>query len=313
MVFCFLVFSCSTNQNTPDNILHEVSPNQEYLLNTFKDLSSNDFQGRKVGTIGNFKAQIYIKNALIKLQIPPFVKRYFHPFVKYKTFSTITGTNVIAKVEGTTYKNEYIVLTAHFDHLGARGNTIYNGADDNASGTAALLALAKKIKQSPLKHSVIFIFTDGEESGLLGSKAFINQQKQFLEHIKVNINLDMIAGSMQTTTLHYIEKRLKKILPLSSYKDFKNKKNTSTIRVKRGFQQFGKSKLMGGGKINYVNASDHSPFNRAKIPFVYFGVGTHVNYHTKNDDFAHANLKFYLRSYCYISNQIMFIDRSISK
>jgi len=214
-------------------------------------------------------------------------------------------------VQGTTYKSEYIILSAHFDHLGIKGKSIYNGADDNASGTAALLALAKKIQQKPFQHSIIFLFTDGEESGLYGSKAFINQEKDLLTHIKVNINLDMIAGADQTSSLHYIEKRIKNIISTEAYEKFSRPDKTINLKIKRGFHQFNKSNLVGTRNINYISASDHSSFYRAKVPFVYYGVGTHINYHTKNDDFAHANIKLYLNAFSFIENQIIFLDRNI--
>lgn len=313
-VLCIILCACSTNKRLKSKINHtETTTSNKYLIKTFKDLSSNSFEGRKIGSQGNIKAQVYIKSALLNLHVKPFKQKYLHSFSKQKLFTNITGTNVIGLVEGTTFKDKYIVLSAHYDHLGIKGHVIYNGADDNASGTAALLALAKKIKINPLKHSVIFLFTDGEESGLYGSKEFINNEKKLLAHLRININLDMIAGAQQTKTLHYIEKRLKNIVSEQAYKKFKNSNKAINIKIKRGFHQLGKTGLASGSRINYVSASDHGSFNRAKIPFVYYGVGTHINYHTKNDDFDHANIKFFLSAFNFIENKIFFLDRNIFK
>jgi len=310
--FVFIICACSTtNSLNSREVLEHKTDNEKYLIQHFKALSADVFSGRKIATQGNIKAQNYIKSTLANAYVRPFNRYYLHPFTKKRVFSSISGTNVIGLVEGTTFKNDYIVLSAHFDHLGTKGSIIYNGADDNASGTAALLAFAKKIQVTPLKHSVILLFTDGEEAGLYGSKAFIEQQKNLLPHIKVNINLDMIAGAKQTNSLHYIEKRLNKILSVTAYNNFKYSTPSTNIKIKRGFKQLGKTNLASGSKINYISASDHGSFNRIKIPFVYYGVGTHINYHTKHDDFTHANLRLYVNAYKFIESKIIFLDQNI--
>ena len=78
----------------------------------------------------------------------------------------------MGKITGTKYPDSYLVLSAHYDHLGIRRGNIYNGADDNASGTVALLALAQYFRENPPKHSIIFAFFDAEELGLKGADRF---------------------------------------------------------------------------------------------------------------------------------------------
>ena len=209
-------------------------------------------------------------------------------------------------MKGSSYPEKYIVLSAHYDHLGKRGRKVYNGADDNASGVAALLVYAKEIAEMPLKHSVIFLFTDGEEVDLLGAKAFVKKKEAILKQIVININVDMIAGNRRTKKLHYIHKRLDKIFDAENYARFKAfSSSTFPITMKYGF----KSTVASGMKrINWMNASDHSAFYHKKIPVVYFGVGTHKNYHTPNDTFERANLNFFYQASQVILKYIEFID-----
>jgi len=306
----FSISACSANKvaNEPDNLASNLSVDHLGLVNHLKTLSSDQFLGRKIDSKGNKQAQIYIRNSLKNSGVSPFQSNYFHPFVKQKSFGQIKGTNIIGVVQGVKYPNKYIVLSAHFDHLGVKGGEIYNGTDDNASGTAALLYFAEKIQQQPLNHSVIFLFTDGEESGLYGSKAFIKQQQDFLAKISLNINIDMISGYSRTRTLHYIEKNLLNLLGQQHYQLFKQQ-NDVKLKTRIGFRQVNKGSLFMGHKINYTKASDQYAFYKAKIPFIYYGVGEHPNYHSPNDDFAHANLAFFMKASDFILQKILFIDQ----
>jgi Zn-dependent M28 family amino/carboxypeptidase len=273
-----------------------------------KTLSSDKFLGRKIATQGSKLTQQYIKNTLVSDGVTAFENNYIHPFTKVELFTKINGANVIGIIKGSKYPKKYLVLSAHFDHLGGKGNNIYNGTDDNASGTAALLIFAKKIQAAPLDHSVIVLFTDGEEAGLYGSKAFVKQNKNLLANIKLNINIDMISGYKQTRSLHYIDKGLSTLIGKEAYQNFKRYK-TAAIKIKSGFKQTGRVSLMVGRKSSYISASDHGIFNKKRIPFVYYGVGVHPNYHTKKDDFAHANLDFFIKATDFIYQNLLFFDQ----
>ena len=143
--------------------------------------------GRKFASVESSQAQNYIISSLADNNVQPFQEKFRHSF-KHKSFLyQKEGHNIIGYVKGTSFPDQYIVLSAHYDHLGKKGSRVYNGADDNASGTAAVLSFAQAIGRMPLKYSVIFLFTDGEEVNLLGAKAFINQQKHLLPQIRLNI------------------------------------------------------------------------------------------------------------------------------
>jgi Zn-dependent M28 family amino/carboxypeptidase len=264
--------------------------------------------GRKFGSVESTQAQNYIEASLIENNVYPFQEKFRHPFEHKIFFSKKEGVNIIGYVKGTRFPNQYIVLSAHYDHLGKKGSRVYNGADDNASGTAAVLAFSEAIAKMPLKHSIIFLFTDGEEVNLLGAKAFIEQQKQLLPKIMLNINIDMIAGSKNTKRLHYIDKRLDKILAKNEINLLAALSKSSKIKIKRGFK---KSITRTNHSSNLINASDHASFNRKHIPFIYFGVGEHKNYHTVHDDFYNVNLPFFTQASQSIFQYLMFFDENI--
>lgn len=284
------------------------------VLEHLKNLSSDQFTGRKFASQGSVESQAYLVSALKALSIPAFNNQYHHNFKQSGLFQSKQGTNIIAYIQGTHQKDEYIVLTAHYDHLGTKRNKVYNGADDNASGTAALLLYAKLLKKSPLKYSVILLFTDGEEVDLLGAKAFIAQQSKILSKIKLNINLDMIAGSKKTKKLHFLKKDLSQILStekLEALTQLQNHfKTNSSVHLTPGFRRV-KSVGSNVNRANWLMASDHGVFSKAGIPFIYFGVGTHKNYHSEFDNYANINQNFYLAAINIIFQQLVYIDNAM--
>jgi len=282
--------------------------NQESLLEHLKQLSSDEFQGRKVATAGNLKAQQYISTQLKNLSVLPFKNKFVHHFEFHSFLKTTKGNNVIAFIEGSHKKDEFIILTAHFDHLGKKGGKIYNGADDNASGTSALLSIAEQLQAQPLNHSVIILFTDAEEANLKGSKAFVRQNSNVLDKIKLNINMDMLAGGKSSNKLHYLQKGLTTLLTEDDFIAFKNSHNFIETNVVKGFR----NRLRGQHhKTNWVKASDHSTFYDNGIPFIYYGVGTHKNYHTPEDNYENTNLTLFINSTNIIYQQLVTIDSVI--
>lgn len=269
-------------------------------------LSSDSLEGRQVGTRGGKLSQDYIVSQLKINNIKPLAKEYLVDFSIVGLFNAIRGGNVIGLVEGTEFPEKFIVLSAHFDHIGGHGSKIYNGADDNASGTSALLYYAKKLQQSPLRYSVILLFTDGEEVNLNGAKAFIKQNSTLLANIVLNVNLDMIAGSATTKYLRYISRGLDKLL--SDDKILALQQQNYAIQLKKGFRQ---QRLRGNKNINWQLASDHGVFYRQNIPFIYYGVGNHQNYHQTSDTYENINQQFYISAVDVIYQQITFIDQNL--
>jgi len=175
-------------------------------------LASDQLQGRRAGEPGATTAAGYVANAFANIRLKPGVRsaagkaNFLQPFPG-KTASPdkpVTGYNVIGILDGTdkTLKNEAIVIGAHYDHLGrggegslvANSTEIHHGADDNASGTAAIIELARQFtKAKNNKRTIIFIAFSGEEEGLFGSKYYVNNPVFPIENTVAMINLDMVG------------------------------------------------------------------------------------------------------------------------
>ena len=194
--------------------------------------------------------------------------------------------NVIGIIPGNDLKlkEEYIVLGAHFDHLGLGeegsgslmpgSKLIHNGADDNSSGTAALLELSSKLSKNKglLKRSIILMGYNAEEEGLLGSKYFVNNPTVDLQSIVAMINMDMIGRMSNnavtvggTGTANIFESTLKEI----------NKDHN--LKLKMSPEGFG--------------PSDHASFYINNIPVLFFFTGTHSDYHKPSDDWQRINIE----------------------
>ncbi len=199
--------------------------------------------------------------------------------------STIKTANIVATIEGSDpiLKNEYIAITAHIDHLGIRGNEIMNGADDDASGCAAVIEIAEALAKSKLRRSVICILFTGEELGLLGSYYFTENPPVMLKNIIAVGNLDMIGrpdtvpNEFSTVGADRISRRLKEII------DGVNKKTSDLIL----------------DTVNHNNdffRGDQYTFYLKRIPSVMFTSLEHDDYHTPADDPEMIDYEFLQKS-----------------
>lgn len=256
--------------------------NSDSLLRHVEILSSDSFEGRRTGTSGGQKAQDYIVKKFKALNLQPLIENYTQPFSFKARVNEYSGVNIIGYVKGSSKADEYIVISAHFDHEGIKNNQIYNGADDDASGISALFAFAEYfVKYSP-QHSVILAAFDAEELGLQGSKYFVDHSIIPLDHIKLNINMDMISRNDKNelyVTGTDTNEALKKVIS-----DFKNPADFKLLMGHDGTD----------GLENWTYSSDHAPFHMKKIPFLYFGVEDHKDYHQPTDDFENIHPKFYI-------------------
>lgn len=296
------------NSAAADTVISQQLIDDEDLLRDFKAISSVEFAGRKYNTAGNRKAQNYIIAQLQESKISPFNGQFKHPFDHARGLSDYQGTNIIGYKPGTS--NKFIVITAHFDHLGKKSGKTYLGADDNASGTAGVIHIAKAFSQIQTTHHLIYLFTDAEEENLIGASAFAKENPEIMERTVLNVNLDMIAGDRFTKRLYYLPYQVD-LLTESNWQGqlaFYAKKNNLEIRKGPRAYQIIKGQKR---KTNWRNASDHGIFYRHKIPFLYFGVGTHKNYHTPDDTFENTNHAFYLAAVKTIFDQLHNFEQQI--
>ncbi|MFK4057144.1 M28 family peptidase [Brevundimonas sp. NPDC046655] len=250
------------------------------LMDDLRILSADDMQGRDTGSEGGARAREYIVARLEALGVQPSPMGRLQPWeMQGRTregVKTFNGTNIIGVIPGTRVSDKYIVVTAHYDHVGVNNGEIYNGADDNASGVATMLELAKRLKANPPEHSVLIVALDGEERSLLGAKHFVEAPPVPLSSISMNLNFDMTAradsdGKLWVTGTYqhpYFRPLLERIAPRGAVS-----------------LAFGKDTPEDKGADNWVEASDHAAFHRAGLPFLYFGVNYHPDYHRPSDDF----------------------------
>jgi hypothetical protein len=288
------------------------------LLDDVRALSSTDFEGRRTGTPGSFKAQAYLQARLRDIGVAPFGRRYAQPFSfthrsfhglfsKDEPFSTAypDATNIIGVIPGTKAPERYLVVSAHYDHLGIVDGRLYPGADDNASGVAAMLAIAAWFKAHPPLHSVVFAAFDAEELGLRGSHAFLDALPFDRDRLAVNLNMDMLAHNDSNQifvagTFHY--PFLKPWLEQAAAR--------STVQVFLGHDR---SQLIAGAVEDWTDSSDHGPFHAAGIPFLYFGVADHPDYHQPGDTFDHINQAFFIRVANLVVDTAVVLDRHLDE
>ncbi|GMQ31461.1 M28 family peptidase [Algoriphagus confluentis] len=280
----------------------------EQLLKHIQYLSSDQLMGRKPLTEGNLAAQKYILDYYKSLALPEpiypdFIQRFsFENRREKKTYED--AANLVALIPGSESK-KVIVITAHYDHVGvgrpdSSGDSIYNGADDNASGTAALLALADYFSENRPKHAILFAALDAEEMGLQGAKALVRDFPYPLEQIVVNINMDMISRNDQNELYAsgtYHNPQFRPILEKASAS------LSPTLRF--GHDQ------PGTGREDWTQSSDHGPFFEKKVPHLYFGVEDHKDYHRPSDEFENIQEEFYINATNLILRCILALDEQL--
>ena len=253
-------------------------------------LASQELGGRYPGTAGDTLASEFIVDKLRSLKLKPFkgkkAKDYYHDFTYTKKDKEVVTHNIIAVLPGKDkrLRNEYIVVGSHYDHLGMGGEGsgsrrpdtlgVHPGADDNASGDAVVLELAKHFKKVRSPRSIIFMFFGAEEQGLIGSKNFIEwmkkedaQRKRLPADIKgivAMVNLDMV-GRMRDNALS--------VSGTGTSSEFK------AIAEEVAAQ----TNLNISCTPDGYGPSDQASFVAADIPVLFLTTGGHMEYHTPDD------------------------------
>lgn len=274
------------------------------LQTSLQRLSSIEFAGRKPGTIGHQQAQNYI-NDLFHFNKRPLDKVFMHKFTYQKQLSTKQGTNFIYHKVGTIYPEQFIIITAHYDHLGKRGNKTYYGADDNASGTAILIALQQFFKSTTTKYSYLFVATDAEEDDLAGSLSLLKSQFMMGKQLLLNINLDMIAYGYRRRYL-YLNKtssnfNLNKILD-----KYGSANDNLALKPKR-FLGYKRSSITRS-RIDLTKASDHYEFSKRGIPYLFITGENHKYYHSTKDNYENIDIKFFNKVFASMKSLVTLVD-----
>lgn len=291
IIIAFLLSNQVLAQNT----------DRKKLLSDLEKLSSDQFEGRKTGTKGNQLAAEYITGRFREAGLQFYNKGYRHPFsFKNNKREQINGTNLIGFIKGKT--DDIIVITAHYDHIGIKNNEIFNGADDNASGVSVLLAISDYFSKRKPENTLVFIAFDAEEMGLQGAKSYIRMPVPSIYPIKLNVNLDMVSRNEKNELYAagtYYTPVLKELIH--------NAAKSSGIKILFGHD------IPGSGKDDWTFQSDHGVFAKENIPFIYFGVEDHADYHQSSDKFANITPDFFYPASNAILRSIIAFDKNMDK
>ncbi len=263
-------------------------------------LASDEFEGRRTGEKGQKLAAEYLANQYKNFGISGIngSNNYYQnipleALASKKAYAPENPSeNVIAFIEGSEKPNEILVISSHYDHEGIKDGEIYNGADDNASGTTAVLeiaqafAKAKKAGYGP-KRSILFLNFTGEEKGLLGSKYFVANPVYPLENIVAGLNIDMIGrmGTEHPNDENYVyvigADRLS-----TELHDINETANNTYTNLDLDYTYNEES-----DPNRFYFRSDHYNFAKNGIPIIFYFNGVHVDYHKPTDTADKINLE----------------------
>ena len=259
---------------------HLIAPKSQ--MEHIDTLCSGSMKGRAMGTEGNALARDYIIDKFMEYGVRKRGILYEQDFIcKGKK-----GVNIIGEIESAEAGGDYIIICAHYDHLGEIDSRIYPGADDNASGVAAMLELAKvfgKMKNAGMgvKSNLIFIAFDGKEAGLAGSRHFAGRLKIHPKRIKCVLNIDQIgtASSPPHGNREYIlvmgidavQKWMKERLELCN--------SLSDLNLDIDYTYYGSKKFYD----IFYRMSDHYPFTSLAIPSLLYTCGIDSNTYKVTD------------------------------
>ena len=267
------------------------------LMRDVDTLAAPEFEGRRTGTPGALKARQWLVDQFETIGlVSAGTEGYLQPFTfrdRESTGTTRSGrptgrdysaANVIGRVAGLESSTRSLVVTAHYDHLGIRGGVLYPGADDNASGVAVLLAAARYFVRNAPQHTVVFAALDAEELGLRGARALLDSTLVSPAAVALHVNLDMIGRSDRDEIYAAGTSHTPWLRPL-----LQDVQTRASVRILFGHDR----PLDSTGLEDWTHASDHGPFHDAGIPFVYFGVEDHPDYHAATDTPGRIDPRFF--------------------
>ncbi len=289
-----LTVSCNSAQNasskikmTPADYANTITAEElKTHLYTFAD---DKMEGRMTGENGNNKAAEYLRNFYMDEGISsPIEDKNYYQSIPADYFKDATNgnpsQNVVAFIKGSEKPEEIIVLSAHYDHVGTREGEIYNGADDDGSGTVSLLEIAKAFQKSVKegngpKRSIIILHVTGEEIGLYGSKYYTENPLFPLANTVANLNVDMIGriGSEKEGNDNYIYLIGSDKLSQELH-DLSEEVNSKYVNLELDYTYNDDN-----DPNRFYYRSDHYNFAKNNIPVIFYFNGTHEDYHKPTD------------------------------
>lgn len=273
-------------------VKYENSLSEDFQKEVVASLTCDLTEGRETGSTGNLLAQQYLVKQFRSMGLVPFNWNYTQSF---RCNDTVIGRNVVGIVPSVRPCDKYIVVSAHYDHLGKLHGRIYPGADDNASGVAALVSLARMFARmraegnGPAKN-IIFVAFDGKELDMLGSRYFVKNLPMAKGKITANVNMDILGSDLVPTGRdpEYMIALGEETLPnryqghLSFITGFKRDFRMDLCLTFYGSRDF--TKMM-------YKLGDHNSFAEAGIPAVFFTSGFHSHTYKPSDTMEIINFE----------------------
>ena len=267
------------------------------LMDDVEILSAPVFEGRRTGTPGSLKARQWLVDQFRNIGlVSGGTEGYIQPFTFRARVAgapqrgdrpdgvDYSAANVIGRIPGRETGARTFVVTAHYDHLGIRDGVAYLGADDNASGVAVLLAAARHFVRTPPRHTIVFAALDAEELGLRGARTLVDSALVSRGAVAMNVNLDMVSRNDRNEIYAAGTSHTPWLRPL-----LLDVQARASVNIR-----FGHDRPAGrGGVEDWTHSSDHGPFHDAGVPFVYFGVEDHPDYHEATDTADRISERFY--------------------
>ena len=293
LVASVVLYSCASNNLSYEgrafkNAYESIKADE--LKENLMVIASDEMEGRQTGSEGQKKAGAYIVNYYKNLGIsaPKALGSYYQKVpkeaLKSRRGELPDSENILAFIEGTEKPEEIIVISAHYDHVGTTDGVVYNGADDDGSGTVAVMEIAeafqqvKKLGKGP-KRSILFLHVTGEEHGLLGSKYYSENPVYDLKNTVANLNIDMIGRSdAENEGKNYVYVIGSEMLS-SELKKINEKSNDVTNKLELNYKYDDPNDPM---RLYY--RSDHYNFAKHNIPVAFYFDGIHADYHQPTDD-----------------------------
>ena len=249
--------------------------------------ASDYFQGRETGTLGQKRAVTFLREFYQNRNIKAAqgTQDYFQPMELTIKGQPIATENVVAIIEGSSKPEEYIVISSHLDHEGIKNGEIYNGADDDGSGTVALLEIAEAFQAAVAEgngptRSIIFLHVSGEEKGLLGSRYYTDNPLYPLANTVANLNIDMVGRTDPKR-----ESKNRKYVYLigtdrlsTELHEISEQANDATLKMDLDYTY-----NAADDPNRFYFRSDHYNFAKNNIPVIFYFNGTHADYHKPTD------------------------------
>ena len=286
IVLLFLFISNIYSQ-TDLSVKYSKSITSKELKELLYVYSSDYFEGRDTGEKGQKIAVDFLRNYYQKQDIDAAIntENYFQKMILNIRGKDVKTENVVAIIPGAEIPEEYIVISAHLDHVGVKNGQIYNGADDDGSGNVAMLEIAEAFQMAVNennrpKRSIIFLHVTGEEKGLLGSRYYTENPLYPLENTVANLNIDMI-GRLDPKR---VNKDPNYIYLIGSDK-LSNELHEVSERINRTYTNLILDYTFNADNDpnRFYYRSDHYNFAKNNIPVIFYFNGTHEDYHQPTD------------------------------